>query len=454
MLAQRLMAAKRPAVYPDLVLVFDTSLGDLTVEVPLAGTVNCTVDWGDGSSDSYTTTGTKTHTYATGGVYTVRVSGTLTGFGGFVSRPELRRCLSFGNIGLTSLAAAFYGCANLIELPAELASSVTNINYIVGACTSFNQNIGTWDTSNVTSMVGVFEDATSFNQNIGNWNTANVTNMAAMFNRASAFNQNIGAWDTANVTNMTNMFDGTTVFNQNLSGWCVGHIPDEPGNFATSSALGAGNKPVWGTCPSHVADGSITYIGNATGTDSATLPAHQAGDLILAFAFRDGSTTLPAQPTGVGWIQQDTAAANTCAARIAYKIAAGSSETTGTWTDATTVIFLVYRGVDVRTGFTNLDTESTGSGTTVTYNANGFWRSLSRVVAFAGHTSTNTALGTAPGTLTLIVNPNDATDEAAAFHSTVDDFGNWTSTNVSVGGTGSGWITFTLRLTVPITLAP
>ena len=117
------------------------------------------------------------------------------------------------------------------------------------------------------------------------------------------------------------------------------------------------------------------------------------------------------------------------------------------------MIFLVYRGVNIA-NITNIDTQSTGSGTTVTYNANGFWQGLSRLVAFAGHRSTDTSLGTAPGTLTLIVNPADATDQAAAFHSTVDDFGNWTSTNVSVGGTSSAWITFTLRLRVPIKPAP
>jgi hypothetical protein len=97
-----------------------------------------------------------------------------------------------------------------------------------------------------------------------------------------------------------------------------------------------------------------------------------------------------------------------------------------------------------------LATKSTGSSTTVTYNANGFWQGLSRLVAFAGHRSTDTALGDPPGTLSLIVNPVDATDEAAAFQSTVDNFGNWTSTNVSVGGTASGFITFVMRLRVPI----
>jgi len=296
-------------------------------------------------------------------------------------------------------------------------------------------------------MSAMFNGASSFNQPIGGWDTSSVTNMFIMFQNATAFNQDIGGWDTSGVASMVAMFNGATNFNQNLTGWCVGNFQVEPTDFAASSALTPGNKPVWGTCPSHVADGSITYIGEATGTASATLPAHQAGDLILAFAFRDGSTTLPTQPTG--WTQIDSASANTCSARVAYKVAASSSETTGTWTNATTVIFLVYRGVNVDR-IANIDTESTGSSTTVTYNANGFWQGLSRLVAFAGHRSTNTALGTAPGTLTLIVNPVDATDEAAAFHSTVDNFGNWTSTDVSVGGTASGWITFTLRLRVPI----
>jgi hypothetical protein len=49
-------------INPDaLVLVYDTSLepANNTISVPLNGTVNCTIDWGDGSSESHTTTGTQ-----------------------------------------------------------------------------------------------------------------------------------------------------------------------------------------------------------------------------------------------------------------------------------------------------------------------------------------------------------------------------------------------------------
>jgi surface protein len=315
----------------------------------------------------------------------------------------------------------------------------------------FNQPIGSWNTANVIDMNGMFANADAFNQNIGIWNTANVIDMDGMFESATAFNQDIGDWDTSSVDDMVGMFYNATAFNQDLSGWCVGNLPSEPLLFADGSALTTGNKPVWGTCPSYVANGSITYIGEANGTTSATLPAHQAGDLILAFAFRDGSTTLPTQPSGIGWQQLSTRTTTSAAARADYKVATSSSETTGTWTNASTVIFLVYRGVNTQNIFNiNRITSASGVGTTVTYRANGYWQNLSRMVAFAGHRATDTALGTPPGTLTLIVNPVDATDEAAAFQSTVDNFGNWVETSVSVGGTSSGWITFTMRLRVPI----
>lgn len=85
----------------------------------------------------------------------------------------------------------------------------------------FNQNISSWDVSNVTSMLELFKGAKSFNQPIGSWDVRNVKSMGFMFCGAESFNQPIGNWQPKNVRTFTSMFEGAKSFNQPIGNWDV-----------------------------------------------------------------------------------------------------------------------------------------------------------------------------------------------------------------------------------------
>ena len=145
--------------------------------------------------------------------------------------------------------------ANLTDMIAKsedvtcVCTTKLTITYQMFSSSSFNQDIGSWDTSNVYDWTGMFYLASSFNQDISSWDTSSASDMRGVFNGASSFNQNIGGWNTSSVIRMNDMFEGATAFNQDLTGWCVSNFPSEPTSFAINSALTDANKPVWGTCP-------------------------------------------------------------------------------------------------------------------------------------------------------------------------------------------------------------
>jgi surface protein len=213
-----------------MTLEFNTNLGaGTTITLPLYGAVNVTVDWGDsGPTDAYSTAGDKNHTYSSEGTYTVGLSGFLTQFGNgnnsYTNEDKLVKVTSFENLGLTSLSGAFYGAANIEEVPIYLPATITNLSHSFQYTGNASiTGLNSWNVSSVTNMSSMFDFAEAFNQDIGNWNVSNVTDMSSMFSMTMAFNQDIGSWNVSNVTDMSHMFC-TSDFNQDIGSWNVGKV--------------------------------------------------------------------------------------------------------------------------------------------------------------------------------------------------------------------------------------
>jgi surface protein len=261
---------------PDaFVTTWNTQLGNGTsVSLGLSGTVDATIFWGDGKFSQVNAAGPHTHDYGKDGIYTVKVTGHVTSYFGWnENRDKLISVDSWGNLGFTSMVYAFPS-ANLISVPNTTAGleSVTNMTGLFYGATSFNQDIGNWDVSNVTNMVCMFQ-ASSFNRDIGGWDVSNVTSMMSMFSHspfnqdisawdvssviymqsmfweARHFNQDIGSWNVSTVANMNWMFMDASAFNQDLSGWCVPNIANTPTGFDDGATSWILPRPVWGTCP-------------------------------------------------------------------------------------------------------------------------------------------------------------------------------------------------------------
>lgn len=233
-----------------MVLEYNIATANTQIALPLAGTVNVTVNWGDGTpNEVFSSAGDKPHTYVTTGTKTVTITGTLSAFGSSTNstgNARLTKVLSWDGLGLTSFNNAFNGAELLTQVPTSLPSSVTDLSNMFVNAKSFNSPINTWNTINITNMRYIFSNAFAFNQPIDSWNTSNVTNMEGMFSFAIAFNQPIGNWNTSSVTSMNSMFSNSRLFNQPINSWITSNVTSMDAMF---SKAGSFNQPLstWNT---------------------------------------------------------------------------------------------------------------------------------------------------------------------------------------------------------------
>jgi hypothetical protein len=191
----------------------------------------------------------------------------------------------------------------------------------------------------------------------------------------------------------------------------------------------------------------ISFVGVAAGVTSATLPSFNRGDIAVVYAFRDGSTTNPSVPTG--WTSiTSTNDGTTCSASSGWRRLQEGDTTTGTWTNASRVVVAVYRGCEPF--ITPVGGGANGAGTTNTVSYTTFTLTrgdgTSWVLGHVGHRSVDTTVDSASiSGMTARGGGVDATAEAHAWD-TNGGVSSWGTTNQTITGTASGWVTRTIEL--------
>tara|TARA_R110002126_G_scaffold116875_3_gene256502 strand:- start:2026 stop:4377 length:2352 start_codon:yes stop_codon:yes gene_type:complete len=248
------------------------------------------VTWGDGFTSASTSTTNITHTYPSGGTYTIQIEGRFDKFD-YDNSTEADKIIeinSWGNIIWRNFRDSFEGAANLTGMTTTppIMEKVTSVGgagggtmYMFANCTNFDQPLGNWDMSKVKQLTSMFNNAQNFNQDIGAWDVSGavdklspsvndfgladmffqafsfnnggspsisgwtfnsgLTSMSSMFEN-SGFNQPIGPWDVSSVEDMSRMFYNMS-FNQDISTWNVIGVTNMSSMFKFNSSF---NQPI------------------------------------------------------------------------------------------------------------------------------------------------------------------------------------------------------------------
>jgi Mycoplasma protein of unknown function, DUF285 len=121
-----------------------------------------------------------------------------------------------GAIILKRVVASFYVLPIYIHSNRKIqslsSSKATKMNEMFFGAESFNQSVSTWQVESVVDFSNMFRDAISFNASGSEaWVvTSNAKNMRSMFRNATSFDAEIGGWDTSNVVEYVMMITTTS----------------------------------------------------------------------------------------------------------------------------------------------------------------------------------------------------------------------------------------------------
>jgi hypothetical protein len=171
--------------------------------------------------------------------------------------------------------------------------------------------------------------------------------------------------------------------------------------------------------------------------DELSLSSHDDGDLIILLVYRDNSNAAPTVPSG--WTLVTSVGNNTNFLGAYWRRATSSSETSGTWTNATHLACWVGRSTNYLIPGTAII--ANGTNTTIPYSAltaNNLGGATSVLIGAAGVRTNNTDAETAPSGMTNRTFVTGASTGELTVHDTGSAVSSWTLTNVVASGAVNG----------------
>ncbi len=209
LLQQRLkvVLARKSAAGPnDFVFTVTTVLADtFTPPIYTGGTYDFTIDCGGGTGGGEVTSyddPSRVCNYAEPATYTITIAGTIIGwrFNDGGDKLLMRDIISWGPLKLGNQAKYFKGCTNLTV-------SATDVLDLTGITTLLEM----FEVTGLTSV-----------PSINDWDFSSVTILTSMFENATSFDQDLGVWDISNVTAATKFLDGVTLSTSNYDSLLIG----------------------------------------------------------------------------------------------------------------------------------------------------------------------------------------------------------------------------------------
>ncbi len=275
----------------DFVFVVDTTiLGSTTISILCRGDLGdrFSIDWGDGTYGAIAPVGTQRtrsfetvltftsfvstpiiHTYTKHGIYTIILRGRFS-VDSIGSSESLTAILSYGDTNYRSTTLYHGTDTNLVYVPPQIPTSVTDLTSCFISLTKFNHpNIALWDVSRIQNMVGLFSENRGFNQDLDKWKdkVGNVNDFtyaffnssfngslsgwvlgdvdcSLMFGNCNSFvGKGLNNWDVTGVQNVNSMFTDCASLNVNLSGWNLCNCYDMS-NFMSNTNIGSDNYDI------------------------------------------------------------------------------------------------------------------------------------------------------------------------------------------------------------------